>query len=268
MLTAKSLFVLSFCGVVAAAFSAAAHKTTTKNPTSRCRKTIGEVTPTGPVPSLFVLNSDGATLADGKLVLTGVSPNSIVFADRPIRSAGHVMTAQFIQQWDEDKGNFIIDPPNATVSVLGGVGSDVSDAVVTLISQLSRVQRLLFRSRCLRAHLSGRDLRRCSSTAAVVAGGAAISTVVMSSRWESPMSTSTTSMRRYLLSRARLSRRLVWSWWRRCGRCGWGRSRGRAANNYDDRGPYPYPFAATTLSAVLLRLPVPSDNITNELVKG
>lgn len=96
------------------------------------QKSIGQVTPTGPVPSLFVLNADGATLADGKLTLTGVSANSIVFADRPTRAAGHVMTAQLIQQWDEGKDNFAIDPPNATVSVLGGVGSDISDAVVTL----------------------------------------------------------------------------------------------------------------------------------------
>ena len=113
------------------------------------QKTIGQVTPTGPVPSLFVLNSDGATLADGKLTLTGVSPNSIVFADRPIRSAGHVMTAQFIQQWDEDKDNFTIDPPNATVSVLGGVGSDVSDAVVTLMKPVLDGTTLTFEVKVL-----------------------------------------------------------------------------------------------------------------------
>src|SRR5262245_46017810 len=56
-------------------------------------KTIGTVTPTGPVPSLAVLNSQGAALADGKLTLTGVSANTIVFADRPVRSAGHQTTA-------------------------------------------------------------------------------------------------------------------------------------------------------------------------------
>ncbi|HUM45823.1 MAG TPA: hypothetical protein PLD84_02770, partial [Chitinophagales bacterium] len=91
-------------------------------------KTIGQVTPTGPVPSLAVLNSDGATLADGKLTLKGVSTNTIVFADRPVRAAGHQATAQFIEQWDEGKNSFAVDPPNATVSVLGGDGSDVSDA--------------------------------------------------------------------------------------------------------------------------------------------
>ena len=95
-------------------------------------KTIGQVKPTGPIPSLAVINSAGATLDGTKLVLTGVSKNSIVFADRPVRAAGHVTTAQFIMQWDEGKDNFAIDPPNATVSILGGDGSEVNDAVVTL----------------------------------------------------------------------------------------------------------------------------------------
>jgi hypothetical protein len=96
------------------------------------QKTIGQPTVTAPVPSLFVVNSEGATLADGKLVLTGVDRNVIAFADRPVRSAGHLMTEQAIQQWDEGKDNFIKDPPNATISVLAGDGSDVEDAVVTL----------------------------------------------------------------------------------------------------------------------------------------
>ena len=45
------------------------------------------------VPSLFVLNSRGATLQGDTLTLTGVSPSSIIFADRPVRSAGHQPTA-------------------------------------------------------------------------------------------------------------------------------------------------------------------------------
>ena len=77
------------------------------------QKSIGVVTPTGPVPSLAVINSAGAKLEGNKLTLTGVSANSIVFADRPVRAAGHVTTRQFIMQWDEGKDNFAKDPPNA-----------------------------------------------------------------------------------------------------------------------------------------------------------
>ena len=120
-------------GLALTANLALAQESTTK-PHIPLEKTIGQVTPTGPVPSLAVINSDGATLEGDKLVLTGVSKNSIVFADRPVRAAGHVTTEQFIMQWDEGKDNFAIDPPNATVSILGGVGSDVNDAVVTLKS--------------------------------------------------------------------------------------------------------------------------------------
>ena len=84
------------------------------------QKTIGVVTPTRPVPSLFVVNSTGAKLEGTTLTMTGVSQNSIVFADRPVRAAGHVTTEQFVMQWDEGKDNFAKDPPNGTISVLGG----------------------------------------------------------------------------------------------------------------------------------------------------
>ncbi|MFK8251055.1 hypothetical protein [Ancylobacter terrae] len=119
-------------GALAISCGAASAQEAAKKPHIPLQKTIGQVTPTGPVPSLAVINSDGAKLEGGKLVLTGVSTNTIVFADRPVRAAGHVTTAQFLQQWDEGKNSFAIDPPNATVSVLGGGGPDISDAVVTL----------------------------------------------------------------------------------------------------------------------------------------
>ncbi|RDI59781.1 hypothetical protein [Microvirga subterranea] len=127
----------------------------TANPQVPIRKAIGRVTPTGPVPSLAVLNATGAKLENGKLTLTGVAPNSIVFADRPVRAAGHVMTAQFIMQWDEGKNNFAVDPPNATVSVLGGDGSKVSDAVVTLKSPKLEGGNLTFDVAVLEGSLSG-----------------------------------------------------------------------------------------------------------------
>ena len=126
-----------------------------KKPHVPLEKTIGQVTPTGPVPSLAVINSQGATLADGKLTLTGVSKNSIVFADRPVRAAGHVTTEQFLMQWDEGKDNFAIDPPNATISVLGGDGSDVSDAVVTLKTPKLEGTTLTFDVAVLEGSLTG-----------------------------------------------------------------------------------------------------------------
>ena len=84
------------------------------------------------VPSLAVLNSGGAKLEGGKLTMTGIAPNSIVFADRPVRAAGHVLTADFIKQWDEGNDSFAKDPPNATISVMSSDGSAIEDAVVVL----------------------------------------------------------------------------------------------------------------------------------------
>ncbi|UVF18975.1 hypothetical protein HPT29_021290 [Microvirga terrae] len=118
-------------------------------------KAIGRVTPTGPVPSLAVLNAAGAKLEGNRLTLTGVSPSSIVFADRPVRAAGHVMTQQFIMQWDEGKDSFAKDPPNATVSVLGGDGSQVSDAVVTLKAPKLEGGTLTFDVAVLEGNLNG-----------------------------------------------------------------------------------------------------------------
>ncbi|KRB56610.1 hypothetical protein ASE04_28875 [Rhizobium sp. Root708] len=148
--------------VVALAFIAGYALTTStfaqdasKKPHVPLEKTIGEVMPTGPVPSLAVINSAGARIENGKLVLTGVSSNSIVFADRPVRAAGHVATEQFIMQWDDGKDNFAIDPPNATVSVLGGDGSGVSDAVVTLKTPKLDGNTLTFDIVVLEGDLSG-----------------------------------------------------------------------------------------------------------------
>ena len=130
---ANHVALIAFAGALALSTAAMAQDAA-KKPHVPLEKTIGTVTPSAPVPSLAVINSDGAKLEGDKLTLTGVSANSIVFADRPVRAAGHVTTAQFIMQWDEGKDNFAIDPPNATVSILGGDGSDVNDAVVTLKS--------------------------------------------------------------------------------------------------------------------------------------
>jgi hypothetical protein len=84
------------------------------------------------IPSLAVINSDGANIQGNKLTLKGVTKNSIVFADRPVRAAGHVLTSDFIKEWDEGAESFAKDPPNATISVLSEDGKTVEDAVVVL----------------------------------------------------------------------------------------------------------------------------------------
>ena len=99
------------------------------------------------MPSLIVMNARGASLQGGQLTLTGVAPNSIVFADRPVRAAGHSLTTHLLEEWspsnDSDE-SFTKDPPNATVSVFSTDGSKIRDAVVVLKTAKLEGDRLTF----------------------------------------------------------------------------------------------------------------------------
>ena len=119
-------------------------------------KTIG-ATKTEMEPALIVLNSKGASLKDGKLVLTGVTPNSIMFADRPVRAAGHVLTAHLLDEWAVGSDSFAKDPPNATVSVLSSDGTTVLDAVVTLNTPSMQGDDLTFDVAVLEGNLDGAE---------------------------------------------------------------------------------------------------------------
>src|ERR1700730_9185968 len=107
------------------------------------------------VPSLFVMNARGASLQGQTLTLAGVSLNSIVFADRPVRAAGHLPTQHLLQEWTE--GSFAEDPPNATVSVLSKDGASIRDAVVELRDPHLDGDRLTFDVRVLEGDLAGAD---------------------------------------------------------------------------------------------------------------
>jgi hypothetical protein len=136
-------------------------------PAPASMKTIGTTSAAaGPeiVPSLFVLNSRGATLQGDVLTLNGVMPNSIVFADRPVRAAGHALTEDIIAEWGTstpgastaDNASFAKDPPNATVSVFSKDGS-VKDAVVVLKNPKLEGEKLTFNVQVLEGDLNGGD---------------------------------------------------------------------------------------------------------------
>jgi len=108
-------------------------------------KVIG--TPQQPqiVPSMIVINAQGAKIANQKLVLEGVAPNAIVFADRPVRAAGHALTSQLLEEWsDSSADSFAKTPPNATISAMNKEKGKVSDAVVVLKSPKLEGDRLTF----------------------------------------------------------------------------------------------------------------------------
>ena len=109
------------------------------------------------VPSLIVMNARGASLQGGKLTLTGIAPNSIVFADRPVRAAGHALTTHLLEEWGAGSDSFAKDPPNATVSAFNRDGSGVRDAVVVLKSPKLEGDRLTFDVDVLEGELAGAD---------------------------------------------------------------------------------------------------------------
>lgn len=127
--------------------------------TAPAQKTIGATVASKSqmVPSLAVLNSGGAKLSGNLLTMSDVAPNSIVFADRPVRAAGHVLTKEFIKQWDEGNDSFAKDPPNATISVLNSDGSAIEDAVVVLKKPKLDGKTLTFDVTVLEGSLSKAD---------------------------------------------------------------------------------------------------------------
>ncbi len=108
------------------------------------------------VPSLFVLNSRGATLQGDTLTLTGVTPHSIIFADRPVRSAGHAAHRGYHRGLGRGRGQLYQESPNATVSVFSKDGS-VKDAVVVLKSPKLEGDKLTFNVQTLEGDLTGGD---------------------------------------------------------------------------------------------------------------
>jgi hypothetical protein len=119
-------------------------------------KVIGQQQQPRVVPSMIVLNAKGAKLGGGKLVLEGVSPNAIIFADRPVRSAGHALTAHLLEEWSGND-SFAKTPPNATVSVLMKAKAAVVDAVVVLKSPKLEGDKLTFDVDVLEGDLAGGD---------------------------------------------------------------------------------------------------------------
>jgi hypothetical protein len=149
----------AFAFIVVASLSTSAMAQTSPPQHVPLQKTIGQAKPEI-VPSLIVMNARGATLEAGKLTLTGVSPSSIVFADRPVRAAGHSLTSDLLQEWspgNDSDDSFAKEPPNATVSVFSKDGGKVRDAVVVLKTAKLEGDRLTFDVDVLEGDLAGGD---------------------------------------------------------------------------------------------------------------
>jgi hypothetical protein len=148
---------VAITGMLFSSQSSFAQSATAIPPHVPLQKTIGQTAKTEVVPSLIVFNARGASLQGDKLVLSGIVPNSIVFADRPVRAAGHDTTAHIVEDWNKGSDNFAKDPPNATVSAFTKDGSGVKDAVVVLKSPKLEGDKLTFDVDVLEGDLNGAD---------------------------------------------------------------------------------------------------------------
>lgn len=73
-----------------------------------------------PKVQLMFVQTAESFKADGKtLRLVNVGQQTLFFADRPVRLAGHVTMPAYMTEWTKGAGpdNFASDPPNATLSV-------------------------------------------------------------------------------------------------------------------------------------------------------
>ena len=82
--------------------------------------------------SMFVQTAQGITSDGETLTLTGVTPSTLYFSDRPQRVVGHMSTSDFVDLWDEGANSFKDDPPNAVVAFLEP-GDDVPEDAVVVI---------------------------------------------------------------------------------------------------------------------------------------
>ena len=123
--------------------------------TAPAQKTIGTPSARRRSEALIVLNAKGATLSGGTLVLNGVASSAVLFASRPVRSAGHTSTADLVALWST--GSFAKDPPNATVSAFAKDGTKVTDAVVVLKSVRTEANKAIFDVAVLEGDLGNID---------------------------------------------------------------------------------------------------------------
>lgn len=156
MIKIRLLAALAATALVGASSASGQTTAQTQTTASGAPKVIGQPQQPRVVPSMIVLNARGAKLGGGKLVLDGVSPNAIIFADRPVRSAGHALTAHLLEEWS-GSDSFAKTPPNATVSVLMKGKAAVVDAVVVLRSPKLEGDKLTFDVDVLEGDLTGGD---------------------------------------------------------------------------------------------------------------
>jgi hypothetical protein len=84
------------------------------------------------VEEMFVQVARSSKTSDRVLTLTGLSPSTLYFSDRPERVVGHMTNEQFVDGWSLGENSFASDPPNAVLSWLDAGDDRPEDCVVVL----------------------------------------------------------------------------------------------------------------------------------------
>jgi hypothetical protein len=131
-------------GTAIAASTIASLQTATAQPTPEAPKEAD---------FLFVQSAKGMKFdrANNKLTLTGVSPVTIYFTDRPERIAGNMKTTRFIPFWSEGKDSFKSNPPNADISIVEG--NDLKQVIVELLDPVLAGDDLSYTVKVLQGEL-------------------------------------------------------------------------------------------------------------------
>jgi hypothetical protein len=107
---------------------------------------------------LFVQSSKGITYdkASSKITLTGVSPVTVFFTDRPERIAGNMKTTAFIPFWSTGKDSFKSVPPNADISFVDG--DKVRQVIVELQDPVLEGDNLSYTVKVLQGDMPAKDV--------------------------------------------------------------------------------------------------------------
>ncbi len=84
------------------------------------------------IEEMFVQVAQHSKSSDGVLTLTGVSPSTLYFSDRPERVVGHMTNEQFVDGWSLGDNSFASDPPNAVLSYIDPGDDRPEDCVLVL----------------------------------------------------------------------------------------------------------------------------------------
>jgi len=82
------------------------------------------------IEALFVQSAASMAYKNGRLILNGIAPTTLMFSDRPKRVTGHLPTEEFLNSWGDGEDSFADDPPNAVLSIFSE--EEVNDVVVVL----------------------------------------------------------------------------------------------------------------------------------------